>query len=218
MTTRLSEVSCFGECFSLQVQLQGRVRAGKRSQHLEEPLPLWGKKPSARLPAFWRYISKWRQKALFTVSPAQGWTFLSFETFVFVTGVVTTFHLLLYLDLKSSTIFTYPSSYKYWTLYLGFFAEYPLLTDHYLSMLNFLQMPNMWLWKIKQCGHSLQNPKCQCWWCTQSWVYHWRGHISNAAGTTLLKNYLIINKSRKYLGSFGKLKNSLRIFLDDTIP
>lgn len=45
VTMRLSEVSCFQECFSLQVWLQGRVRAGKRSQHLEELLPLWGKKP-----------------------------------------------------------------------------------------------------------------------------------------------------------------------------
>lgn len=149
-------------------------------------LTSWGKEPRTRLPAFWRHISKWRQKALCTVSPGQGWAFQSVETFVLLTALVTTFHLLLYLNLKLSTIFTCPFSYKYWTLYFGFFAENPLLTDHYLSMVNCLQMSSMWLWKINQCGHSFQNPKCQCWWCTQSWVYHWRGHISNAVGTTLL--------------------------------
>lgn len=200
---RLSEVSRFQECFSLQVWIQGRRRTGKRSQHLEELLPPWGKKPSTCLPAFWRYIFRWRQKALCTVSPGQGWAFLSVETFVLLTALVTTSHILLCLNLKSSIIFTCPSSYKYWTLYFGCFAEYPQLADHYLSVVNCLQMPNMWLWKIKKCGH-LQNPKCQCWWCIQSWVYQWRGHISYAVSTTLRKNSLVINKSWKYLGSFGK--------------
>lgn len=149
---------------AFQVWLQGRVRAGKRSQHLEELLPPWGKKPGTCLPAFWRYISRWRQKAFCTVFPGQEGAFLSVETFVLLTALVTTFHLLPYL--KSSIIFICPSSYKYGTLYFSFLAEYPLLAHHYLSMVNWLQMPNMWLWKIKQCGHGLQNPQCQCWWCT----------------------------------------------------
>lgn len=52
VTVGLSKVSGFKQCFSLQVQLQGRVRAGKRLRRLEGLLPPRGKEPNMCLSAF----------------------------------------------------------------------------------------------------------------------------------------------------------------------
>lgn len=93
--------------FSSAFLFRSSYKAGWVLASSRGTLPPWGKEPSTCLSAFWGYISKQRQKTLCPASPGQGWTFLSVETSALLAALVITFHLLPYLNQKSSTVPTH---------------------------------------------------------------------------------------------------------------